>query len=145
MALAALLLPSSCLSIILLLNLVTVNFYAVLKNKQINKKLPIDIAILYIIHLTLVACARSPHLQDMLSRLELCCRCWSVISMYVNSAPGRRWARVEYCVPRPVRSWRSPFATPPQHSDVPLQSPGRHPGTQFHCNLVCCLTTEDML
>ena len=32
-----------------------------------------------IIHLTLVACARSPHLQDMLSRLEQCCGCWSVI------------------------------------------------------------------
>ena len=30
-------------------------------------------------HLTLVACARSPHLQDMLSRLEQCCGCWSVI------------------------------------------------------------------
>ena len=30
-------------------------------------------------HLTLVACARSPHLQDMLSHLEQCCGCWSDI------------------------------------------------------------------
>ena len=32
-------------------------------------------------HPTLVACARSPHLQDMLSRQEQCCGCWSVIPM----------------------------------------------------------------
>ena len=31
-------------------------------------------------HSSLVACARSPHLQDMLSRLEQCCGCWSVLS-----------------------------------------------------------------
>ena len=31
-------------------------------------------------HLSLVACARSPHLQDMLSRLELCFGCWFIPS-----------------------------------------------------------------
>ena len=40
---------------------------------------------------------------------------------------------------------RCTSAALPQHSDVPLRSPGRHPGTQFLCSFVCCLTTEDML
>jgi hypothetical protein len=44
-------------------------------------------------HLTLVACARSPHLQNMLSRLEQCCGCWSempILELCTWSSVGSR-------------------------------------------------------
>ena len=95
-------------------------------------------------HLTLVACARSPHLQDMLSRLEQRCGCWSDIpSGTLHLVVGRLETSTAFL---------NQFA--PEGALLPLchntatclrGHRGRHPGTQFHCGFVYCLTTEDML
>ena len=89
-------------------------------------------------HLTLVACARSPHLQDMLSRLEQCCGCWSVIPTWtLHLVVGRLGTSTAFF---------NRFA--PEGALLPLchnTATGQHPGTQFLCSFACCLTTEDML
>ena len=74
-------------------------------------------------HPTLVACARSPHLQDMLSRLEQCCGCWSVIpTRTLHLVVGRLGTSTAFFNRFAPEGALLPLCH--NTGDVPLRSPG---------------------
>ena len=99
---------------------------------------------LSITHLTLVACARSPHLQDMLSRLEQCCGCWSVIPTWtlhlVVGGLGTSTAFFNRFAPEGA-------LLPLCHNTATCLCGHRADILELNslCSFACCLTTKDML